>query len=297
MQLPLGYSIVDVQDILTPGAYLLDVVDVKGEPLGLTVAVSVGQLRNGHSSDDADDRGDDPGRLAPMLPTSGSETRLVLEANVRATQLAFQHNQKTLELGLRVAETLREGVQALAEAQADWIKSASGSRGFYRNMKHFPPSEDVAPANDRDDRDEPAPVTPDWVTMAIPAVGVIVQQGVTAVMEWMDRRKTSNSNAPASGMKLRDLFDWNSAAKRGQLSQSTTEAERPPTASPSAMQHFLAIQAALTPQESAIAQSVAMNFTPEERTAWMNELKQLSVEEAVAKIRTAIAATSKSSVA
>ena len=31
--------------------------------------------------------------------------------NVRATQMAFQHNQNTLELGLRMAETLRDGVE------------------------------------------------------------------------------------------------------------------------------------------------------------------------------------------
>jgi hypothetical protein len=51
---------------------------------------------------------------------------------VRSTQLAFQHNERTLEMGLRMAETLRDGVQALASSQADWIKSLASARGFFR---------------------------------------------------------------------------------------------------------------------------------------------------------------------
>jgi len=67
------------------------------------------------------------------LPNTTSDVRLVLEANVRATQMAFIHNQRTLEIGLRMAETLRDSVQVLAGSQADWIKSISSARGFFRN--------------------------------------------------------------------------------------------------------------------------------------------------------------------
>src|SRR5579863_9110999 len=52
MQLPLAYTIVDLEDILSPGAYRLDAVDQKGEPLGLTIAISIGQLRNADDDDD-----------------------------------------------------------------------------------------------------------------------------------------------------------------------------------------------------------------------------------------------------
>src|SRR5690606_31195212 len=97
MQLPLGYTVVDLEDILAPGAYLLDIVDAKGEPLGLTIGASIGQLRNGDGSG-GDEEDEHTPTTAPLLPSTGSETRLVLEANVRATQMAFQHNQKTLEL-------------------------------------------------------------------------------------------------------------------------------------------------------------------------------------------------------
>src|SRR5690242_15059308 len=44
LQLPLSYSIVDIEDVLAPAHYLLDLVGAKGEALGITVAVSIGQL-------------------------------------------------------------------------------------------------------------------------------------------------------------------------------------------------------------------------------------------------------------
>src|SRR5580698_100633 len=51
MLVPLGFTIVDLEDILAPGSYRLDIVDGKGEPIpDLTVPVSINQLRN---ADDA----------------------------------------------------------------------------------------------------------------------------------------------------------------------------------------------------------------------------------------------------
>src|SRR5262249_9149536 len=97
-------------------------------PLGMTIDVEIGTLRNASpgESQDLDD--------GPVALTAGaSDLRYLLEANVRSTQLAFQHNQRTLEAGLRMADTLREGIQALAEPQADWIKSLIASRSYFRN--------------------------------------------------------------------------------------------------------------------------------------------------------------------
>ena len=128
MQLSLSYTTADLDDILPPGSYKLDLVDRSGMPLGATIDVEIGNLRNASpaESQDLDD--------GPVALTAGaSDVRYLLEANVRSTQLAFQHNQRTLEAGLRMADTLREGIQSLAETQADWIKSLVASRGFFRN--------------------------------------------------------------------------------------------------------------------------------------------------------------------
>lgn len=129
MQLSLSYTMADLDDILPLGSYKLDLVDRSGMALGLTIDVELGTLRNANpaESQDLDD--------GPVALTAGaSDVRYLLEANVRSTQLAFLHNQRTLEAGLRMADTLREGTQALAKTQADWIKSLVTSRGFgFRN--------------------------------------------------------------------------------------------------------------------------------------------------------------------
>src|SRR5262245_35573966 len=41
MLFSLDYTIADVEDILPPGSYLLDVVDKNGEPVGVTVGLSL----------------------------------------------------------------------------------------------------------------------------------------------------------------------------------------------------------------------------------------------------------------
>ena len=141
MTFPLDYTIADVEDVLSPGNYLLDVVDKNGDLLGVMVAASIGMQRNAESIEpDNSNRSNNDDGAAPMptvvptsLPNTTSDVRLVLEANVRATQMAFIHNQRTLEIGLRMAETLRDSVQVLATSQADWIKSISSARGFFRN--------------------------------------------------------------------------------------------------------------------------------------------------------------------
>ena len=78
---------------------MLDVVDKNGEPLGVTVGLPIGMTRNAESVEPDNDN-NAPMVVPTTLPNTTSDVRLVLEANVRATQMAFIHNQRTLELGL-----------------------------------------------------------------------------------------------------------------------------------------------------------------------------------------------------
>lgn len=104
-----------------------------------------------------------------MLPVTGNEVRLVLEANVRATQMAFTHNERTLSASLKMAETLRDGIQVLAQSQAEWIKSISSARGFFRNaaMAQLPPPEPKEPEEDEDDDEiDETPMPRTWADTA-----------------------------------------------------------------------------------------------------------------------------------
>ena len=289
LQLPLSYSIVDLEDVLAPAHYLLDLVGPKGEALGIAVAVSIGQLVG--PDDDAADEDAPPG-MPTMLPTAGSETRLVLEANVRATQLAFQHNQKTLELGLHMAETLRDSVRDMATAQADWIKAAAQARGFFRNASPPlpPPAPPPATPDEVDDEDDDEPAAePHWVDRIMPHVASLMQVVVPMVVSWGSRK----AEGPPSTFRLAEIFDWRKAAEKGRQRKqpaASTPAQPPslPPFDPADMAHFIAVQAALTPDESALARAMAAELSPEDLRAWFAELKQLSVPDAVAKIRTVL---------
>lgn len=107
IECPLTYSIEDLEEILPPGSYRLDLVDIAGNSLDYTVTVSIGGAAPPREEDD-------DGRTASLPATS--DTRLVLEAGIRAQQMAFAHNERTLA-------TLKEGIQSLANAQADWIRA------------------------------------------------------------------------------------------------------------------------------------------------------------------------------
>jgi hypothetical protein len=144
MLFPLDYSITDVEDIVPPGNYLLDAVDRTGEPLGLTIGLSIGGARSAEPIE-PDHESDAPAMVAPAPPNPMSEMRLVLEASARATQMALAHSQRTLEVGLRIAETLRDSVRALASSQAELIRSISSSRGFLRGAGRPPAPVDAGP--------------------------------------------------------------------------------------------------------------------------------------------------------
>lgn len=298
MQLPLGYTIVDLEDVLAPAEYLLDLVDSKGNGLGLTIPISVGQQRN---AEDGNADSEASTVVATALPTSGSETRLVLEANVRATQMAFLHNQKTLELGLRMAETLRDGVRVMAESQADWIKSVSSARGFFRNAPPLPLPAPASPAHDDDDDDDEdedyEPVPEHWVDKLMPHVVPIVQMVVPILTAKLSKRP-STEGEPQAKLELADLLDWRRpAAKRLAAEAPPAPAAPEPAALPpldmQAAAHFMQIQQALTEQEATMARATAAHLSPVELRIWLDELKQLSVPNAVAKIRAFLASQSK----
>lgn len=319
MKLPLSYHEGDLEEILSPGTYRLVLVDQRGEPLGPTVQISIGQLRNGAAEGE---EGEEEGPALPVmaaLPASTSDTRLVLEANVRSTHLAFQHNQRTLELGLRMADTLRESVQALTEAQAELMKSMASSRGFYRNAapqvivapSQQPPSPALPAAradeanreeeeDEEGDYDEAEPAQNDLVETLKPLVAVAAQQIVTTFMGF-----ATGGNKSGSGMKLSEVLNWNKASASGKAeraaaleagNESDAAAAQEPSpsakemlADPKVQMHLLAIMARLSPEEQEIAKGVAKELSESEQARWFAQLKRLSVDDAVAKIRSLIA--------
>lgn len=191
------------------------------------------------------------GAISALLPASGSDVRLILEANVRATQMAFAHNERTLAIGMRAAETLREGVQALAEAQADWIKAFATARGLFRNAPpQLPaPAEPSRSSRDEDDSDEDfeddeeeGEAAPDGSATLL-AIMPAIQQIVAAITAIMTKKSDADADpkpaaARDSKFEVADLADWRRAHEKGKAARAKAArvraAEEPPTASTAA---------------------------------------------------------------
>lgn len=102
--------------------------------------------------------------------------------------------------------------------------------------------------------------------------------------------------------QLNEVLDWRKAkpAKQAKLAPApetvtTTDDAKPattdtlPPIDPQTMQHFIAVQSALQPDEATMAREVASTLSPAELRAWFDELSKLSVPQAVQKIRVLIA--------
>lgn len=100
------------------------------------------------------------------------------------------------------------------------------------------------------------------------------------------------------------VLDWRKATPEAQASVERTQPKTRPTPKPSpaptpaserdsalpidptSMAHFIAVQAGLTPEEAAIAREVASQLSPAELRTWFDALSALSVDDAIAEIRT-----------
>ena len=293
MLLSLSYTMADLDDILPPGSYKLDLVDRAGTPLGLTIDVEIGTLRNAGVSE-SQDLEDGP----VALGAGGSDVRFLLEANVRSTQLAFQHNQRTLEAGLRMADTLREGIQSLAETQADWIKSFIGSRAFLRNSG--PPQlaalpEATAPEAEVEVEDEfPASGTDRAMELGLAVV--------TLINNFMGRFPAGG--APKQGgakFDLKSVFNWRHAAEQGAAARSSlapgdsvgsfkTPGEMLAALPPDLMRKLLEVRAQLTAEEQAQLMQLLSAIPPDELPAIAAQLEPMSTDDVLAVLRTQLAA-------
>ncbi len=91
LRVPLEMTVEDLEDVLGPSSYLLDLHDQAHNSLNVTVPVTVGAV--------VDEEADGPHEVAEVspaaaLPATTNEVRLVLEANIRAMSASFQHNER-----------------------------------------------------------------------------------------------------------------------------------------------------------------------------------------------------------
>jgi hypothetical protein len=289
LMLPLDYTADELLRLVGRGTYRLDLFNDAGEHLE-TVALTLGEpepeLRNQAAVVEESSMG------LPMLPTTSSETRLVLEANVRATQMAFQHNEKTLTASLKMAETLRDGVQVLASSQAEWIKAMASARGFFRNAAPVVMQASALEANadtSHNDEDEPDEDDDELVYDSAPAdkTGVVMSFG-TEVMKFVNgmagfgpsgKPVNLKKLAKQLGVNVGALLDWRKAAPTATWDSSeparlvdgdveASEASAPP-ATPLSIGEVLQVYASLPDDVRAKLDAVRGKLSPREQKQLM----------------------------
>ena len=102
-----------------------------------------------------------------------------------------------------------------------------------------------------------------------------------------DLPATMTSHMGAADVALRASALDDETPFAGDPAQATTAAgtDALPTLDPAALMHFAAIQRALTLRESMLARALAAELSPADLRAWLAELREMSLPDAVAKIR------------
>jgi hypothetical protein len=194
-----------------------------------------------------------------------------------------------MRLNTELARSVVDRFPEMMHAAAELLRAADGA-GLPRREPR-----DVCDHDDDDGEEigeiEAAPVATNVL------VG-IVEQIVPVVMTALVNGKFKLPNLAA-------LFDWRkatpalpasndqSAPKRAKAAsmtrpEPTTASVELPPIDPKMMQHFIAIQAALTPEEAELAREVAKDLSPVQLREWFDSLGKLSVPDAVAMIRSII---------
>jgi hypothetical protein len=270
MVFPLSYTLNDAEEILPPGTYRLDLIDAGGKFLEITVPITVG-LRNA----EADDEPAVPERTAnenvsASLPATTSDVRLVLEANVRSTQLAFQHHE-------RMAETLRDGIRVLADAQADILKSFASARGFLRNSAApqqlvLPPSkpadDDEDEDDDEEDEDDSAPPQDDRLM----AFGMAAMTLVNNLMETFKAPKAAaGTPGPQKSVDFMKYLDWRRAVPKPPEEPTQPALPKLDINEPVPPAELMRLGLAVPPEMRGKLAAARARFTPDEekRLLWL----------------------------
>ncbi len=141
-----------------------------------------------------------------------------------------------LEAVAHIARTNAEAMRAVAESQAEWIKSISSARGFFRNAPTLQlPAPSEEPASNDDEDDDVSRTKTGWIETIQPIVGMVVQQLVASMMGG-----TKPAGEPTTKWQPSDMLDWRRAARKHDEKASTLAPAAPDLAvDPVAMRQAL----------------------------------------------------------
>lgn len=251
---------------------------------------------------------DDRGRVIEDLPAAYVMVASTLQppATTQATPAAPVQSSEgvvaeAMRLNSELARTIVDRFPEMMHAAAELLRAADGAGLPARAPRVIAVDED---AQD-DDEAPPAGLLPGIDLNAIVAqvVSGLVQSvmsggklpSLAGMLDWRKAAPTEPTEtktikaAKAAGPTTARATNENVDAKPAHDDAKAPDATALPPIDPATMAHFIAIQSALTPEEAQLARAVAADLAPVELRAWFDELRKLSVPQAVQKIRVLVA--------
>jgi hypothetical protein len=289
LRFPLETTTEDLADLCGADVYRVYALDEVGKVLDYVVTVDVArdtrELRN--AAPDSQVLSTRAGSAAAT-----SDLRFALEAMAQMMRVNC------------------EALRAVAESQADWVKSIASTRGFFRNGSPPPMPLETPRYDEEDDEDddEPAqsktiydvlaPLAEHWAPSVKPLMSMLASgAGAKAI--------TSGSVAPKVGddadlsskpnWEFREFIDLNYAAAKAKAKKEAKHAastkpslQARVMADPELMAHFLAIKSLLDPGEAAQILALGERIGEDQQEWLIAKISALSPAEAAALLRTTL---------
>lgn len=280
LMLPIDAELDDLRaEVTIAGRYRLDLVDQNNKaiadgPSGYVQINPEAAPANGAST-----------AFGSALPSKPSDN-IVIEA--MRTQSA---------MALAVIERFPQ----MMESAATLLRAADGA-GLPARVPRVLLEDDED--DDGEDGDEPSTSRPAFdlntlvaqivpILMASLGSGKLKIPGLGELLDWRKATPDATPRAKASKpLKLADASDTDAHVPAPDNAHDVL-----PPIDPQTMAHFIAVQSALTPEESAIAREVAKDLTAAELRAWFDDLSKLTVPEAVERVRKLISGFGKTGAA
>jgi hypothetical protein len=195
-------------------------------------------------------------------------TTRVLSSSSPAPTYSSDVVMEAMRMNSELAKSVIDNFASMVDSAAGLLRAADGA-----GLQHRKAIELLQEETDDDDDDDDD--VPNGQREPFD-LQTIVAQLIPIVMASLTGRKKLAAPevtvAPAlSAMPVKDAVIKPAAAE--------------PILNAQALAHIAAIQAALTPEEAALARSVAQDLAPADLRAWFGELSALSVPQAVARVR------------
>lgn len=265
LRLPLDTTAEEILETYGPGMYRVDALDSLGNPLDHVTTFVVGE------EDTSDDETEQ--RSWPTSRSDGSDLRFALQT---ITQMA-QAQARSLE--------------AVAEAQADWVRGLASARALPRNAAYAPPAQAqlTAPVDHDDDDDDEsghASALESAATIAQAAHGIVEK----AIAAFQMARVAMKTDAPASvrppASAPTEAPPTDALPTNAPATSAVHPNAPPPTNAPNPMVHLSEINERLSAAERRVLRQVLRGENVDVVT---RELLARSVDDVVAWIREGIA--------